>query len=502
MSGNILERIDERRVAVSAPDDGMVDYCRVVPYLPDSEFPEFSGIVPVGDSPNPVTRRLREVMRLMGLDAERFGTREWNPLGELVSPGDRVVIKPNLVRHIHLAGGGIDSVITHPSLTRAVGDYVAKALSGSGEIIIGDAPVQSADFNKLIEITSMKEVAADISGCWGVTVSVRDFRLHAVTLGKHNEVVASSELEGDADGYTAVDIGKDSLLVPLEESSHMFRVTSYDCSEMPKHHGGGIHEYLIPKSILESDVVVNLPKLKTHRKVGITAALKNLVGINGYKDWLPHHREGSIEEGGDEYRDKSSLKCLLNRIIEKRHEERPSGSGTFDRVVLRAVHKLSSIVDGDPYMEGSWYGNDTLWRTVLDLNRILRYADRKGLVSEGIKRRVVTFVDAIIAGEGEGPMEPEPRMCGMVIGGLNQSAVDASIAGIIGFDFRVIPVVSKGFEIGALSVADFKPEEIEISSDSPRWDGFSVTAPKNTLNFKAPGGWRGHVELRPGRESE
>ena len=32
----------------------------------------------------------------------------------------------------------------------------------------------------------------------------------------------------------------------------------------------------------------SLPKLKTHKKAGITCALKNLIGINGNKEYLPH----------------------------------------------------------------------------------------------------------------------------------------------------------------------------------------------------------------------
>ena len=33
---------------------------------------------------------------LVSLDAERFGSADWNPIGALVEPGRRIVIKPNL----------------------------------------------------------------------------------------------------------------------------------------------------------------------------------------------------------------------------------------------------------------------------------------------------------------------------------------------------------------------------------------------------------------------
>lgn len=33
----------------------------------------------------------------------------------------------------------------------------------------------------------------------------------------------------------------------------------------------------------------------------MTCALKNLVGINANKNWLPHHTEGAPEQGGDQF---------------------------------------------------------------------------------------------------------------------------------------------------------------------------------------------------------
>ena len=38
--------------------------------------------------------------------------------------------------------------------------------------------------------------------------------------------------------------------------------------------------YAIAKSYLEADVFIGVPKLKTHGWTGITAALKNLMGLN------------------------------------------------------------------------------------------------------------------------------------------------------------------------------------------------------------------------------
>ena len=46
-------------------------------------------------------------------------------------------------------------------------------------------------------------------------------------------------------------------------------------------------------------------------------------------------------------------------------------------------------------MEGGWFGNDTCWRMVLDLNRVLRYGAGDGTMRDGRRRRVFNLADAI-----------------------------------------------------------------------------------------------------------
>lgn len=102
-------------------------------------------------------------------------------------------------------------------------------------------------------------------------------------------------------GYTVVDLGKYSALYDIINDYKKFRVTNYIPNLTKEHHNPKKNEYLISNTILQADVIINLPKPKTNRKAGITGAMKNLVGINGSKDWLPHHRRGSKADGGDEY---------------------------------------------------------------------------------------------------------------------------------------------------------------------------------------------------------
>ena len=69
--------------------------------------------------------------------------------------------------------------------------------------------------------------------------------------------------------------------------------------EASRHHTPIMNAYSLSKSILDADLVIPVAKLKTHRKSGVTGALKILIGVINEKRWLPHHRVGTPAEGGD-----------------------------------------------------------------------------------------------------------------------------------------------------------------------------------------------------------
>ncbi len=421
---------------------------------------------------------------------------EWNPLGEFIHPREQVLIKPNLV--FHKNGRGLDplSVITHASVIRAIVDYVIIALQGNGTIVIGDAPLQKADMSQILRISGLEMVLSfyqiALKQFPGIKLRLEDFRLHQART-KGSMIVGREILDGANAGYQVVSLGKQSFLQEISARYEQFRVTDYDSKEMLKHHNPEQHEYLIARTILDSDVVINIPKLKTHRKVGLTAALKNLVGINGYKDWLPHHTNLSKEEGGDEYLHPSRRKQLDTRLDEAVDITAPQWAKyalRAGRLLLRASEHI--IPPADAYKEGSWWGNDTLWRTVLDLNRILLYSDRGGVLQTTTQRRYMTIVDAMLAGEGEGPMDPTPRWCGLLLSGFNPVRVDSVCASLAGFDPDKIPLISHGRQDPFLMGGKTDNSIILSNQDRylsvPSWDRAA------SLAFAPPSGWLGFIE--------
>jgi len=120
-------------------------------FCPSTNYPEYP-FLKISAEFNAVYDMVRESFHALCLDAELYGTPDWNPLADIIHVGDTVLIKPNMVQHENeIPANGLECLITHPSLVRAVLDYVLLALKGTGKIIVADAPLQSCDFAKMIE---------------------------------------------------------------------------------------------------------------------------------------------------------------------------------------------------------------------------------------------------------------------------------------------------------------------------------------------------------------
>src|SRR5918998_1318524 len=107
-----------------------------------------------------------------------WGKNPQNPFKEWLRPGGRVVIKPNWVLHHNPNEKGLDALVTHSSLIKHVIDLLAVALEGKGSIIIGDAPLQSCDFQALITRTRVAEVVDEARKKYSsLDVRIEDWRL-------------------------------------------------------------------------------------------------------------------------------------------------------------------------------------------------------------------------------------------------------------------------------------------------------------------------------------
>lgn len=465
-------------------------------YSPSSRYPEYQ-FTDISPEANHVYDMVRKCLYGMQLDTEHYGLHTWNPLGEIIKQGDTVLIKPNMVSHInHREGSGLECIVTHPSIVRAIADYALIALNGTGKLMIGDAPVQQCDFENLVHTYGYGEILTFYEK-HGLRVPLLDFRLVKSKHTKYGNKILENNRK--ASGYVTVNIGEDSAFFGLGEQRYRnLRVTNYDPNEMLKHHCNEVQEYLIPEVVLKADVVINLPKPKTHRKAGVTIALKNMVGIIGHKDWIPHHTRGALKgEGGDEYLNKSLIKHIKTLLIEridvatiKNHRIRK----ILNKMVLLAVSLLGKPFQQESFSEGSWYGNDTIWRTICDLNRILLYADKYGIIQKQQQRKTFILADMVISGEGEGPLKASPKEAGIVVAGHQAIGFDQTIATIMGFDFEKIPSI---YNAGFGEKVYLQTGIMNIKSNNPNWNEKNITnlRKEKGLQYLPTSGWKGHIEL-------
>ena len=148
--------------------------------------------------------------------------------------GKKVLVKPNVLR----AGAPEEAITTHPAILRAVVEKLHDL--GCTDITVGDNP-----------------------GVMGYGANERCFEVCGLTeaaLGHYKN------------------IGLDAVEVPF--------TTLGDPNLMPK--------VSVSRAVLEADVVISLPKFKTHGLTVITGALKNSYGIlPGAQKALLHKLSGS-----------------------------------------------------------------------------------------------------------------------------------------------------------------------------------------------------------------
>jgi uncharacterized protein (DUF362 family) len=215
--------------------------------------------------------------------------------------GKTVVLKPNLVEY---DPGGV--INTHPALIAAT--IEAFRSLGAREVLVAEGPGHRRDHEYLLTASGLYSVLEDARARY-------------------------------------VDLNHDDVR-PLPLRSHFTK----------------LRQLYYPETILRADLLVSMPKLKTHHWAGITLALKNMFGI------IP----GSIY--------------------------------------------------GWPKNVLHWAG---IQESILDINSTLPAPQ-------------FSIVDGIVGMEGNGPIQGEPRQCGVLVLGDDPVAVDATAARLMTIDPRKV----------------------------------------------------------------
>lgn len=472
-------------------------YTECAPFHPDTVYPELD-CRQSGSEKNPAYEGVRQALALFGLDSERYGSAKWDPLGDFINKGDLVLLKPNFVKEFHPRDpDGWKYILTHGSIIRAVADYVFKALGKTGAVIVGDAPQTDSSFSKIAGVLQLHALEEHYHRL-GFNFSLVDFRKEEWTNEKE-VIVRRRTLAGDPNGYVAFDLAEKSEFLQHHGAGKYYGA-DYDAGVVNSHHDGVKNEYLISGTAIKCDVYINLPKLKTHKKAGVTINLKNLVGVNGDKNWLPHHTEGSPADGGDQFPDFALSKRSENALVHsfKRLSLALPVLGPRLMKIARPVGKRIFGATDKTIRSGNWSGNDTVWRMSLDLNKLVMYGKMDGSLRPDTpenRKPYLCLVDGIIAGQGNGPMDPDPYPAGLIAFGCNPAAVDAVGATLMGFNLENIPIVSNAFTVRDFILSDCPLDEIICRSNVRGWNKLLAEINPDTLYaFRPHFGWTGKLE--------
>ena len=351
--------ISPDHAVVSFSHDPLIDYGGAPPY--DPEF-------------NPAYDFVWETVEKL-----RLGNHT-NPLDDLIDEGDTVLIKPNWV-------GFGPGTYTRPEVVRPLIDMAIEA--GAARIYVGDGGedvagtntvMTSANFTSMVSILDSLYPAIDIRT---VNLNTRGDGWHWVSLSSNSSFAGSG-----IDEY-ALGTGSATLF------DHDYYHALDNQSVNPEGHVLGW--YAVNDYVLNADVIINVPKLKTHQEMIATISLKNFVG------------------------------CTLSSTF--------NNFGYLERIAHHHQPK-----------ETNYFTNNIFWRAILDMNKIILYADADGVLQPDQQRKYLTVVDAIQGMEksqhhsyGGGGIPYDTRV---ILAGVDPVAVDAVGCRIMGYDYRVIPSIN------------------------------------------------------------
>lgn len=386
--------------------------------------------------------------------------------------GKKILLKPNWVRHSLKESDDL-CLRTNDTFVLAVILLVLKLKPES--ILLGDAPIQGCDWIKMLTNDFINEINY-LSKLYNIPVILKDFRRVAFN-SVSNELRINQKPLTD---YLIFNLGEKSTLEPVtHKTQNKFRVADYNSNRMAEAHAPGIHKYCLLKELFDYDIIISLPKVKTHQKTGLTAALKNLVGFNGDKDYLPHHRIGGTKIGGDCYPGKNILRFGAELILDIANQKLGKKGYIYLRKIASALWKISLPgIYHNPY--AGWYGNDTTWRMVMDLNKIIIYGRRDGIIASEPQRIVFSICDGIIGGQGNGPLFPEPLPLGVISFSNNSSLNDLCMASLMRIRSEKIALLVDAVNYVNLSKSEIYLERTRLSLNDLR---------KYSIHTDPPDGW-------------
>jgi uncharacterized protein (DUF362 family) len=193
-----------------------------------------------------------------------------------IGTNKKILLKPNWVYHNTHETDEL-CLTTNSNFILVVLEFILHLKPSS--VVIGDSPIQGCCWNLLHSVTFLQKIN-ELQEKNNIPINIVDFRNEKWEQKKTLQKNCRNKTD-----YILYDLKTDSLLEPLSLQNKRFRVGDYDPEETMKNHNIGTHKYLVAREVIEADILINLPKLKTHQKAGVT---------NGVEELCRHYRRKSL----------------------------------------------------------------------------------------------------------------------------------------------------------------------------------------------------------------
>jgi uncharacterized protein (DUF362 family) len=228
--------------------------------------------------------------------------------------GESYKLDINIIQPYDFSKPISETQYVHPEWTKESEEAIEKMVRKSIELA-GDWPVKKGNTvfmkpNYVVDawnrLTANKAKPEEIQSCVTDPRVIRGVALVALESGAGKVLIG--ELPAHGDSYATAKIYGCELVVKELAKEYPGKVELLDLKSVPfayykaeKTGGLALKEYAIPKILMEADVVISVPKMKTHMMAGITVSLKN-IGIGAPtstvygqpKFGLPHQRLAEV----------------------------------------------------------------------------------------------------------------------------------------------------------------------------------------------------------------
>jgi len=292
----------------------------------------------------------------------------------------------------------------------------------------------------------------------GVNIQIFDLRKYSVG-GKYKGVTGEIQYN-DNEGAITINLGSRSLHTIHDRDSVEYRVEDYSKAEMSFYHSNGKHRYSISKTILKGDKESGKGDAYYKRSI--------------WKRWM------SV------FGDKKTVKAKEGHFLHAK----------FYDFLMKTNYVIGAATSRDQYRIGSWYGNDTIWRTAVDLNNIVMHVDNDGIYHEKQIRKILSIGDMIIAGQGEGPVGPSPKPLGILLLSDNAMLFDFLLCHMMGFSDEKLPMFNNEETLKIFGFATknaMKLQQVHSNHNSYHGCLKELHFPDEWA-FEPHSCWKGHIE--------